>query len=160
MPQSAWRIYWNYGKILHVENTTYDSRSSLPAGIRNRDCRTKADSPGFLTSAVFHDGSAVLPHIDKIVIRKSIFCISVCTDLDIFLPFPFTCFVKRFRKKLLCKAARLFLLGLVFFVLGRCLLKTRYHRDRLNFIKRFISVCFLFPPWIYFVLFYYIYRQK
>ncbi len=36
----------------------------------------------------------------------------------------------------------MFLSGLVLFLVGTGFLKRRYHHDRLNFIKRFISVCF------------------
>ena len=55
----------------------------------------------FYDSAVLLTGSAVFPHIDKIVILKSFFGISVRTDMDIFLFFLFTCFVKYFRKEFL-----------------------------------------------------------
>lgn len=90
----------------------------------------------------FLTGSAVFPHVDVVVIRKSMFGISVCLDLDIFLFFLFTCFVKYFREEFLRKRIRRIPLGLVFFIFGRSLPQTRYHRDRLNFIKPFISVCF------------------
>ena len=36
----------------------------------------------------------------------------------------------------------MFLSGLVLFLVGKGFLKRRYHRDRLNFIKLVISVCF------------------
>ena len=88
---------------------------------------------------------AILPHIDKIVIRKSISGISACKDVDILLLifFLLTCLVKYPCENLPWSIWRV-LLGLVFFLIGINFLKRRYHRNRLNFIKRFISVycCF------------------
>lgn len=107
----------------------------------------------------FLTGSAVFPHIDIVVKWKSIFCVSARLDADVFLFFFFTCLVKYFREKFPRERIRRIPFGLAFFILGRCLPKTRYHRDRLNFIKLVISVCFesLLGSLL---LFYYLYRHK
>lgn len=62
--------------------------------------------------------------------------------MDIFLMLFLTGFVQYFRENAFAQMAGPVLLGLVFFLVGKCFPQRRYHRDRLNFIKRFISVCF------------------
>lgn len=109
--------------------------------IRSRRPAMSAGAAVSLFSAVLSE-SAVFPHIDIVVIGKSSFCISVCPDQNVFLFFFLTCFVEHFREKFPGKRIRRIPLGLVSFIVGRSLPQMRYHRNRLNFIKLVISVCF------------------
>lgn len=117
--------------------------------IRSRRPAMSAGAAVSLFSAVLSE-SAVFPHIDIVVIGKSSFCISVCPDQNVFLFFFLTCFVEHFREKFPGKRIRRIPLGLVSFIVGRSLPQMRYHRNRLNFIKLVISVCFESLPGIHF----------
>ncbi len=90
---------------------------------------------------------SVFPHIDKIVKRKSVFGIAVYLNPDILLLFLFTSIFQFFGQKLIENGTGRILLGPVIFFSGSNRFKRRYHCDRLNFIKPFISVCCNLPPW-------------
>lgn len=120
-------------------------------------------------------GITILPFADQVVIGKRPSGIPVGTNVDILLLLLLALILQYLRKMLLSGGIGQLLLGLVLLVLGSNLSKRRDHRDRLNFIKRFMSVCFglslpgWYAPasrkiqrlcWRCFVLFCYIYRQK
>jgi hypothetical protein len=76
------------------------------------------------------------------VIGESAPGISVSTNVDLPLLLLYTLFVQYLRKIPSRGAVGRLLLGPVLLILGSNLPKRRDHRDRLNFIKRFMSVCF------------------
>jgi len=69
--------------------------------------------------------------------------------MDILFLLLLTHFVQYLRKEFPLGGIGKFLLGPVLLFLGRDLPKRRDHRNRLNFIERFISVCFglSLPGW-------------
>lgn len=89
--------------------------------------------------------SAVFPHADQVVKRKCIFRISAVNNVNISLLLLLTCIFQYLSERIFWKKIGSALLGLVFFLLRRNLSKGRYHHNRLNFIKLFISVCFDYP---------------
>ncbi len=131
-------------------NITGHGSAIFPARAHKRPPPGIGAGAAVFVALLFLTGSAVFPHVDIVVKRKSIFRISACLNADVFLFFFFTCFVEYFREKLIRKGIRRIPLGLVFFIVGRSLPETRYHRNRLNFIKPVISVCFESLPGINF----------
>ena len=86
--------------------------------------------------------------------------ITAGTYLNGSLLFPFTRLIQNLRKESSGGGAGRALLGPIILFPGGRPPQGRNNRDRLNFIKLFISVCVNLPPWKYFVLFCYIYRQN
>ena len=108
--------------------------------------------------------SAVFPFADCKVKRKSFFGISAVIDMDtvLLLFFLFTCIFQYSCKRFLWIKTGRGLFGLAAFLIRGNPLKRRYHRNRLNFIKLFISVCFDYPSldqcYISFILYIVIFR--
>ncbi len=80
--------------------------------------------------------------------------------MDRLLLFLFTSLVKYFCEKFFGRRIRRVLFGRVSFLVGRGLPQRRYHRNRVNFIKRVISVCVFSLLGILLYTFYYIYRHN
>lgn len=64
----------------------------------------------------------ILTHIDKSVIGKGVFRVSVRTDVDIALLLLLTCLIQNLGEERFREGLRWVLLGLVIFVIGRNLL--------------------------------------